>query len=119
MSNADIDRQVTDHLAYLISNGEAAETIGEIADQLAVSVNRVRPSIKRLASYGEVRQAGVAANGAKTWTLTSAPLPAAEHQARLAVEPKETPHCPVVNDQCPGDDRGTICSKPCRPEVIA
>jgi hypothetical protein len=23
--------------------------------------------------------------------------------------------CPVVNGRCPGDDRGVICSKPCRP----
>lgn len=73
MTNADIDRQVTEHLAYLIHQGEVPESIGEIADQLAVSVNRVRPSIKRLVSYGEVREAGVSATGAKTWTLTNAP----------------------------------------------
>lgn len=73
MSNADIDRQVTDHLAYLIRKSEAPETIGEIADQLAVSVNRVRNSINRLVSYGEVRQAGVAFSGGKTWTLTLPP----------------------------------------------
>jgi predicted transcriptional regulator len=71
MSNDDIDNQVTAHLARLVEKDEAPETVGEIADQLAVSVSRVRPSIKRLVGYGEVREAGVAANGGKTWTLTS------------------------------------------------
>jgi hypothetical protein len=72
MATADIDRQVTDHLASLIRKGEAAETIGEISDQLLISVTHVRGSIRRLVGYGEVRLAGTAANGAKTWTLTAA-----------------------------------------------
>lgn len=74
MGNADIDRQVINHLIYLIRRGEAAESIGEIADQLALSVNRVRHSVMRLVAYGEVREAGVTATGAKTWTLTGTPL---------------------------------------------
>lgn len=73
MTNADLDRQVADHLADLIRRNEAPESIGEIADQLGVSVTRVRPSINRLVSYGEVRVAGVSSTGAKTWTLTSQP----------------------------------------------
>lgn len=37
------------------------------------------------------------------------------HQGRRARGPKP-PHCLVVNGPCPGDDRGTICSAPCRSE---
>jgi len=73
MATADIDRQVTDHLAHLIDRGEAAETASEIAMQLALSAKQVRGSIRRLVGYGEVRLAGVAADGGKTWTLTTAP----------------------------------------------
>jgi predicted ArsR family transcriptional regulator len=73
MATDHVDRQVTDHLANLIRRGEVPETIGEISDQLLLSVTHVRGSIKRLVGYGEVRAAGVAANGAKTWTLTAAP----------------------------------------------
>jgi DNA-binding Lrp family transcriptional regulator len=71
MSNDDIDRQITDHLARLIRKDEAPESIGEIADQLGLGVTRVRSSINRLVSFGEVREAGSTYSGAKTWTLSS------------------------------------------------
>jgi hypothetical protein len=74
MSTNDIDQQVTDHLAYLIRHDECFETIPEIAVQLALRTSQVRGSIKRLVGYGEVRAAGVGANGAKTWTLTNPPV---------------------------------------------
>jgi len=63
MSSDDIDRQVTEHLARLIRRNEAPESIGEIADQLALSVTRVRPSIRRLVGFGEVREAGSTYSG--------------------------------------------------------
>lgn len=73
MSTADIDRQVTDHLADLIRRDECFETIAEIAEQLAVPPDRVRGSIKRLVGYGEVRAAGLGTRGGRTWTLTNPP----------------------------------------------
>lgn len=73
MSTEDIDRQVIDHMIHLIQRGEAPETIGEMAEQLALTATRVRGSVKRLVGYGEVRAAGIAADGAKTWTLTATP----------------------------------------------
>lgn len=27
------------------------------------------------------------------------------------------PHCPVTDGPCPGDERGTICRRPCRKEI--
>jgi DNA-binding Lrp family transcriptional regulator len=73
VSADDIDRQVTDHLARLAERDEALETVAEIAEQLALSAAQVRASMRRLASYGKVREAGAASSGGKTWTLTGTP----------------------------------------------
>lgn len=71
MTREDIDRQVIDHLAHLAARDEVLETVNEIAEQLALTRAQVRSSLNRLKSYGEAREVGEAASGAKTWALTS------------------------------------------------
>jgi predicted ArsR family transcriptional regulator len=45
-------------------------TVGEMYDALLIPASSIRASLRRLTAAGEVKRAGEAGNGARTWMLT-------------------------------------------------
>lgn len=69
----DLTDQITGHLLRTARRDEPPQTIQEIAADLGVSASRIRTALNRLKSFGEARELGEAASGARTWVLASDP----------------------------------------------